>query len=89
MTLKQRAASEAVHINDVALYYSVDFFVLLAWIILRICNGHFEDISVPLKRELVHGVDLVQVKQDEEKTGSHAATRPELISCFIYFFHCA
>ena len=25
MTLKQRAASEAVHINDVALDYSVDF----------------------------------------------------------------
>ena len=61
MTFKERFTCLSVHIQNVDLNDIVDLVLLLGSLILGRSNGSLEEISVPVERELVHRVNLVQV----------------------------
>lgn len=54
---------------------------------LSILDGHLEDASVPFERELVHGVDLVQVQEDKEESGGDLTTGAKGVSSLIDLLH--
>ena len=62
MLLEQTTARVSVHVQDVALRDRCDLVMLSSRTLLRIIDRELEDVPVPLEGELVHWVDLVQVK---------------------------
>ena len=62
MLLEQTTARVSVHVQDVHLRDRCDLVLLRSRALLRIVDGELENVPVPLEGELVHWVDLVQVK---------------------------
>jgi hypothetical protein len=86
VALEQAAARISVHVQDVALVDRQNL-VLVGRILLCVTDRLLEDVSIPVKRELIHGVDLVEVEEDKEEGCRESTARPELVSRLVNLFH--
>lgn len=67
MAFEERTARVSVDVEDVALDDRLDL-VLLSTVLLGVSNRELEDVTVPIQGELVHRVNLVELKKHEEET---------------------
>lgn len=86
--LEERSAGALVNIQSVNLangFHSV----LHSKLLFADVNVPLEKTFVPVKRELVHGINLVQVVEHEEKNCRHLSTLTEGLTSLVNALHCA
>ena len=85
MALEQRSAGSIVDVEFVNFHNHL--VSILTHSVFGLLNGFFKEVLVPIERELVHGIDLGEVIQDEEEHSCSLSAASETFTGIVDSLH--